>query len=244
MPHDVLLSQYPGQQARPDAELANYLSQIPNGVYKTRGIALGQQSAAVILALRVGDGWDFQGAYTFSNELGAYQTTPPFNGFVFQPGFRFARPFGLSAPNQFRPMPPPALNSPECAAAYNEVKNFGRVDTNVRTTDQTLYAVWWMEFVEGSVNRLTRGLVTQRATNLWQAARMFAQLNMSIFDSYVADWDSKFEYNHWRPYTAIRAAADDGNPGHGAGLELGATPNHAAASGICVCTLHSLRSSL
>jgi hypothetical protein len=246
--HDVLLSQYPGQQARLDAELANSLSRIPNGPHKTRGIALGQQSAAAILALRAGDGWDFQGAYTFSNEPGAYQTTPPFNGFVFQPGFRFARPFGLSAPNQFDPMPPPALNSPEYAAAYNEVKNFGRIDSNVRTTDQTIYAVWWMEFVEGSVNRLARRLVTERATHLWQAARMFAQLNMSIFDSYVADWDSKFEYNHWRPYTAIRAAAGDGNPATAADPNwepLRTTPPHpeyvSAHSTACGATFEVLK---
>jgi hypothetical protein len=209
--HDVLLSQYPGEQARLDAELAAWLSRIPNSPHKTRGISLGQQSAAAILALRTGDGWDFQGTYTFSNEIGAYQTTPPFNGFVFQPGFRFATPFGLSAPGQFRPAPPPALNSQEYAAAYNEVKDFGRVDSIVRTPDQTGYAVWWMEFVEGSVNRLARQLVAQRRTHLWQAARMFTLLNMSIFDGYVADWDAKFEYNHWRPYTAIRAAAGDGN---------------------------------
>ena len=127
--HDVVLSQYPGEQARLDAELANWLSRIPDGPYKTRGIALGRQSAAAILALRMGDGWDFQGTYTFSGELGAYQTTPPWNGFVFQPGFRFARPFGLRAPDQFRPAPPPRLDSQQYAAAYNEVKDFGRVDS-------------------------------------------------------------------------------------------------------------------
>jgi len=38
------------------------------------------------------------------------------------------------------------------------------------------------------------------------------RLNMSMFDSYLANWDSKFEYNRWRPYTAIREAANDGNP--------------------------------
>ena len=209
--HDVLLSQYPGEQTRLDAELSKWLARIPHGLYKTRGIALGQQSAAAIIALRAGDGWDFQGTYTFSNELGAYQTTPPWNGFVLQPGFRFAKPFGLRAPDQFRPAPPPALDSSKYAAAYNEVKDFGRVDSMVRTIDQTRYAVWWMEFTEGSVNRLTRQLVTQRGTHLWQAARLFALLNMSIYDSYIAVWDSKFEYNHWRPYTAIREAARDGN---------------------------------
>ncbi|HKE33228.1 MAG TPA: vanadium-dependent haloperoxidase [Candidatus Angelobacter sp.] len=210
--HDVVLAQYPGEQARLDAELSKWFSRIPDGPNKMRGIALGKQSAAAILALRVGDGWDFQGTYTFSNEPGDYQTTPPWNGLVAQPGFRFAKPFGLRTPDQFRPPPPPALDSAKYAAAYNEVKDFGRVDSVVRTVDQTRYAVWWMEFTEGSVNRLTRQLVTQRGTHLWQAARLFALLNMSIYDSYVAVWDCKFEYNHWRPYTAIREAARDENP--------------------------------
>jgi hypothetical protein len=210
--HDVVVSQYPGEHAKLDAELVAWLSRIPDGPPKSRGVTVGRQSAAAILALRAGDGWDFQGTYTFSSAIGAYQTTPPWNGFVFQPGFRYAKPFGLRTPDQFRPLPPPRLGSPEYAAAYNEVKDFGRVDSVFRTLDQTRYAIWWMEFSEGSVNRLARRLVTERKTHLWQAARMFALINMSLFDGLVANWDSKFEYNHWRPYTAIRAAALDGNP--------------------------------
>jgi len=246
--HDVVLSQYPGAQSRLDAELANWLSGIPNGPHKTRGITLGRQSASAILALRAGDGWDFQGIYAFSNELGAYQTTPPWNGFVFQPGFRFAKPFGLRAPAQFRPPPPPRLDSPQYAAAYNEVKDFGRVDSSVRTPDQTRYAIWWMEFTEGSMNRLARQLVTQRATHLWRAARMFALLNTSMFDGYVANFDSKYEYNHWRPYTAIRAAANDGNPATGADSNwepLRTTPPHpeyvSAHSTVCGSSFEVLK---
>ena len=41
---------------------------------------------------------------------------------------------------------------------------------------------------------------------------MFALINMSLYDGYIAIFDSKYEYNHWRPYTAIRQAALDGNP--------------------------------
>jgi hypothetical protein len=104
------------------------------------------------------------------------------------------------------------LDTPQYAAAFNEVKDFGQVDSGVRTPEQTLYAVWWMEFAETSVNRLARQLTTQPRLHLWQAARMFALLNMSLYDGYIAVWDSKYEYNHWRPYTAIREAADDGNP--------------------------------
>src|SRR5690606_37863853 len=45
----------------------------------------------------------------------------------------------------------------------------------------------------------------------WPAARMFAHLATALFDTYVAVWDAKYAFNHWRPYTAIREAASDGN---------------------------------
>jgi len=48
--------------------------------------------------------------------------------------------------------------------------------------------------------------------NLWQAARLFALLTMSGADGAVVTWDAKYHYNHWRPYTAIRQAGEDGNP--------------------------------
>jgi hypothetical protein len=41
---------------------------------------------------------------------------------------------------------------------------------------------------------------------------MFALLNMSVMDAYICVFDNKFHFNHWRPFTAIRWAANDGNP--------------------------------
>lgn len=69
-----------------------------------------------------------------------------------------------------------------------------------------------MEFAETSVNRLARQLASAHDIHLWTGARLFAQINMALFDTYVAVWDSKYEYNHWRPYTAVREADADGNP--------------------------------
>ena len=37
-------------------------------------------------------------------------------------------------------------------------------------------------------------------------------MNIALADSYIAGWDSKFYYDFWRPITAIRAGATDGNP--------------------------------
>jgi hypothetical protein len=61
------------------------------------------------------------------------------------------------------------------------------------------------------VNRLARRLAAGRDLHLWAAARLFAHMAMALYDGYVAVWDSKYTYNHWRPFTAILAADDDGN---------------------------------
>ncbi len=209
--YEVLLSQYPGAKAALDAELGRWLDGVNGGPPRARGIELGRSTAMAILAKRQKDGWDVAGNYTFQSEPGQYQTTPDWNGFVLQPGFRHAKPFALVAPSQFRPPPPPDLASQLYTSALNEVKDVGAASSASRTAEQTAYAIWWMEFAEGSVNRLARELLAEEHTNLWVASRLFAHLNMALFDVYVAVWDAKYEYNHWRPYTAVRQAASDGN---------------------------------
>ena len=98
------------------------------------------------------------------SQSGAYQTTPPWNGFVAQPGFRLAKPFILEYPHQFRPPPPPPLSTGAYARAVREVKEYGAAGSERRTDDQTAYAIWWMEFAEGSVNRVARQLALDRQT--------------------------------------------------------------------------------
>jgi hypothetical protein len=36
-------------------------------------------------------------------------------------------------------------------------------------------------------------------------------VDIAMADAYTAGWDSKFHYDFWRPYTAIRGAKSDGN---------------------------------
>jgi hypothetical protein len=206
--HDVLLSQYPKDAAALDALLVQHLAKIPEGAGKDAGRELGRRAAASIVAARAGDDMLAEGSYTFATGAGTYQTTPDWKGFVAAPALGDARPFFLHFGAQFRPAPPPALSSREYAATVEEVRRFGAADSKVRTADQTAYALWWMEFAEGSVNRLARRLAADAQLDLWDTARLFALLDASLMDSYVAVWDSKFHFNHWRPYTAIRAAAD------------------------------------
>jgi hypothetical protein len=208
--HDVMAKVYPDQIATFNTELATWLATIPNGSAKTRGIALGAASAAAIIAKRATDNIDTFGTYTPGTGPGKYQFVPPFD-FVLQPALVTVPPFGLRAGNQFRSPPPPALNSATYTSAFNEVKAQGSPTSTTRTQDQTEYAAFWWELTDASWNRLARITAAQEHLGLWRTARLFALNNMALLDGYIAGWDSKETYDFWRPFTAIRAAATDGN---------------------------------
>ena len=192
--HDVLVAVYPAQQATLDAELATWLAKVPNGSGKTKALTLGAKAAAAIVALRQNDGTDvdlFSPNYTPGTQPGDYQFVPPYD-FAFAEDFRYATPFGLKSPEQFRVPAPPALTSRTYARDYNEVKSVGAINSTTRTTDQSNYANWWYESSEIGWARIARVTTTSEELELWRAARMFALVNMALYDSYVAGWDSKY----------------------------------------------------
>jgi hypothetical protein len=209
--HDIMISVYPDQAATFDAQLATWLGSVASGTAKTRGIALGKASAAAILARRANDGIDNFGTYTPGTGPGKYQFVPPFD-FVLQPALPSVPPFALKSSSQFRvATPPPALNSAQYTADFNEVKATGVLNGSNRTQDQNEYAAFWWELTDAGWNRMARITAAQEHLGLWRTARLFALNNMAMLDGYIAGWDSKQHYDFWRPFTAIRAAATDGN---------------------------------
>jgi membrane-associated phospholipid phosphatase len=214
--YEIALSQYPKQAAQWQALLER--TSHANGAVRQRSVELGHAAATAVLDGRKGDKWDSQAVYRFHPmgpgvyaEFREHSGTPA--GFVFGAGWASVKPFALSSSDQFRVGPPPAIDSKAYTAAFDEVKEVGSFASRTRTADQTHLAMWWKEFAEASHNRLARDLVVRDRMEPRRAARLFALLNMSIFDGYVSSFDSKFFYNHWRPYTAIHWADKDGNPG-------------------------------
>ena len=213
----IAADQYPDQKERLAAIRDRWLRGIEAGESRQSGRELGIEAARAILALRKGDGWDAEAEYRWHPmgpgvyaEFQEHSGTP--QGFIFGAGWAKARGFALERPDQFRAPPPPVISSDAYAQAFNEVKDVGRFQSMRRTPDQTHIALWWKDFVENSHNRLARDLIKREGLSLHEAVRLLALLNMAIFDGYVSSFDNKFHYNHWRPYTAIRWAENDGNP--------------------------------
>jgi hypothetical protein len=210
--HGVLAASFPAKQAMLDSALTQSLSEVAEGTAKTRGIELGKQAAQIVMALRQNDG-AFQNPIHEINppqEPGVYQPIPPVT-FVYGPFWATMQPFGLERPEQFRSAPHPVINSKAYTDDFNEVKSRGDVNSQTRTADQTAYAKFWYEFSEIGWNRVAYTAVSGKKLDILSTARLFALVNIAMVDSYIAGWDAKFHYDFWRPFTAIRAAATDGN---------------------------------
>jgi hypothetical protein len=71
---------------------------------------------------------------------------------------------------------------------------------------------FWNGAIQNYWNEITQTASQAHNLTTAQNARLFALLNLSLADGVIAFYDAKYTYNFWRPVTAIRAAAADGNP--------------------------------
>jgi hypothetical protein len=212
--HDTLTALYPARAPLYDAALAEDLAGIPTGRAR-QGIAVGQEVARQILDLRANDGSNAVVTYTPpNNNPGQWQPTPPDFTPAANAHYPLITPFALESTSQFRPGPPPALISPEYAAAFNETKAIGSLNSTVRTPDQTQVGlIWRLPLTNVSVwNRIAQDMAKAQGTSLVQNARMFALMDMAQNDGLMTSFAAKYHYVLWRPVTAIRRADEDGNP--------------------------------
>jgi hypothetical protein len=205
--HAALVALFPEQKSTLDKAYDDSLARVQDGAGKTAGIAVGEEVARKVLGLRSTDGSDAPNTYRPVTSPGVYvPTTLPI-------GTEWGKvtPWVMDSGSQFHPAPPPALNSPEWAADYNEIKELGGKKSTRRTPDQTEMARFWTIVGPQSFDPIVRQLASAPARTLSQNARLFALLEMAVADSYIAVFEAKYAYNFWRPVTAIRNGDIDGN---------------------------------
>ena len=112
------------------------------------------------------------------------------------------RPFFLTSPDQLRAPAPPAVGSPQFAAALAEVRQIA----DTRTAEQTAIAQSWNTssgpYTAGALNLIADGLIHEHRVNELEAARILAFGNAAAFDAQIACWDTKFAYWFERPSQA------------------------------------------
>jgi hypothetical protein len=213
----VALGLYPSQRGDFDTLYNELLGAIDlNNASKTEGIRIGKAVAEGILNWRSADGSSTSLTYIPRSQPGEWRRTPPYFRPPEMPGWKLVKPFGIKSCSQFRPKGPPKLESREWAEDYNQVKDLGGAESTKRTADQTESAIFWSDFSytvtpPGHWNTIARDVAEKRGNDLVANARLFALLNVAMADSCIAGWDAKYEFNWWRPVTAIREGDRDGN---------------------------------
>lgn len=103
----------------------------------------------------------------------------------------------LATPSEFRPAPPPSIDSEATRAALAELKGFPR------TPKSNHRAIYWE--VHGGAraytlwNEIARTKLLEYDYPSPVAARIMATLNVALADAGIACWDAKFTYWYIRP---------------------------------------------
>jgi hypothetical protein len=234
--HDTLIAMFPSQTAAMDDHLADDMDVLGGSRRVRDGRALGARCARAILALRSNDGSAHAEPqlgvdFLTSDEPGMWRQDP-ISQLPIALGARWneVTPFTMRSADQFRAPEPPALTSPEYAAAFAETKRLGGdgiTTPTERTPEQTEIGTYWAYDGTPSLcapprlyNQIAMHIADQMGSGVVEQARLLALLNVALADAGIAVWESKYHYQYWRPVTGIREAdpgtgptgLGDGNP--------------------------------
>ncbi len=209
--HDVLVRLLPDQAAMVEAAYEQALARIVDGAAKSSGIFTGQAAAAANIARRQKDGSGnaAQPVYEPRPGPGEYQFTPPFN-VAAQPSWGKVMPFIIDL-HEHALEGPQRLASRAYALDHAYIKAIGERTSLIRTPEQSEIAEFWYEDSPLGWNRIANTAVRDRGMDPWSSARVLALVNFAMADGFIAGFEAKYRFLFWRPETAIRAAATDGN---------------------------------
>ena len=218
--HDILVYLFPAQSGQLDSDYDAYLTK-HNISPNDPGVAVGAQAAAGIASLRSNDGRFPANPPPFlgSTEIGQWRPTPSYepgppasNAPGLVPWVADVRPFTYCDATDYTGDGPLELTSGDYTRDFNEVKSVGSRTSTTRTAAQTQLAYFWADSAPLMWQRALRDISSRYLTNIGDSARMFALVDLAMADAQIACWSTKYEFNFWRPITAITLADQDGNP--------------------------------
>ena len=203
----TLLPLLPTQAAAIEAAYGAALAGLPEGSAKTAGLQAGERAAAAVFAQRAEDKVGTAESYRPHTTAGAYVPTSA----VAVPQWPARKPWIMSTASQFRPGPPPSLDSAAWQRDYAEVKSLGSRTSTVRTAEQTEIGQFWDYSLPPVYYGVVRSVALMPGRDAVANAWLYAIVAQGMDDAMIAVLDAKYHYNFWRPVTAIRNADLDGN---------------------------------
>ncbi|MGP3955944.1 vanadium-dependent haloperoxidase [Nonomuraea sp. 3N208] len=205
----TMIALLPERQPELKSRYERSLSTIHDDAAKRGGVKAGEQAAEAMLAAREGDGRNGTRQPAIGTEPGQWRPTPPNYTVAPTAWLGDVKPFLIPSAEQLRTRGPNALTSTAYAKDFAEVKKLGAADSPARTPEQTDVARYWDQ---APWDDIVRSLAQSRKLNAAETARLLAMVYLAAADSQIACVNDKNHWNWWRPVTAIRDAASDGNP--------------------------------
>lgn len=214
----TLIRLYPAQSDMLGQQRSTSLAAIARGWDAERsesiqkGIEWGQTVADAIWAWRSNDGFAATPPpFIGGTAPGEWRPTSSATGLA--PQLAQVTPWVMESPSQFRPPTPPALDSAQYTADFNEIKFRGSNSSTSRTPDETAAALFWNPGNPPDFwDPVGVALAQKHHFGMLQTAHLLAQMNVAMSDAMIGCWDAKYTFVSWRPLTAIQLADTDGNP--------------------------------
>jgi hypothetical protein len=132
---------------------------------------------------------------------------------VTEPYWGHNRPFAIAAWDACPAPPPPAYSPNPGTPLYEEAREVYEIRKKL-TPEQKTIALYWAD--NGGESGTPAGhwlsiagqMVSERKLSGDRAARLMAEMSISMADGFIAVWGYKFKLNVIRPRTFIRAAID------------------------------------
>ncbi|MHA6246968.1 vanadium-dependent haloperoxidase [Pontibacter sp. CAU 1760] len=200
---------------------------IPEEV-RERSIAYGQEVAKHVLAYAGADNYKETRAlmrYTFTDEPGSYQPTPPNYASACEPQWNAIRVLTLDSCNQFTPKPAAKYSLDPKSDFYKMVQQVYDFSQNM-TQEQKEIAYFWddnavVTNVKGHVSymdkkmtppghwlAIVQTLAKKQDLDLMKAVQAYTFTSIALYDGFIACWDEKYRSARVRPVTVINEHID------------------------------------
>ncbi|QNF31193.1 vanadium-dependent haloperoxidase (plasmid) [Adhaeribacter swui] len=194
----------------------------------SRSIAYGQQVAQHILAFANQDNYKETRAlmrYTFTQEPGSYQPTPPNYANACEPQWNAMRVLTLDTCNQFKPKVPAKYSLDTSSEFYKMTRQVYNISKNL-TEEQKAIAYFWddnavVTNVKGHVSymdkkmtppghwlAIVQTLAKNQQLDLMKSLQAYTFTSIALYDGFIACWDEKYRSARIRPITVINNMID------------------------------------
>jgi hypothetical protein len=232
--YTTLAAMFPAQRALFNEALSETLARVPNGKGEVLGRAVGAYVGLRYLIDRYDDGAAElkNNTYLYNGLPGFHKADPlhPDQGYYASSAMNVDA-FVVDSLDQFaaRRLDDGThegrmefMASDEYTLAYEEVLALGGdgvASPTERTAEQTEIGVYWAYDGRPGLgtpprlyNQIVRTVAEQEGNSEAENARLFALVNIAMFDAGLTSWNNKYDDAFWRPIMGIRKGADDDNP--------------------------------